>query len=268
MPRAIAILVLIVAATLAITACQAEPMVVATETALVTMPVTPATLPTFPPEAATANSPTVSPAPDTTPAPTDSPSASVTATVAAPCFVTYSSPIAFTPDGTRILVRAKAGVQVFNLESMNEESFLEAPTDLEMPAVALSPDGAILAWALEDHSIQLVRILDKKLLHTLHGHTDIVGKLRFSPNGDRLFSASHDTWVRTWDMAGNQVGAFQPTGGGGYANEVLGIGIGYDSSDIAFSSDGSLLASADGVEIRIWRVEDGQLMYVGKSACP
>jgi WD40 repeat protein len=290
------------------------------------------------------------------------------------------------PDGDRILVRAENGVQIFNLQTMEEEAFLEAPTNLNMPAVALSPDGEILAWALEDLSIQLIRLPDKELLHTLTGHTDIIGKLRFSPDGDRLVSASHDTWVRIWNMDGNEVHAFQPTGAGDFPNEVLGMGIspdgtmlatipfdgpvkiwdledyqlirelgafgGYDTSDIAFSPDGqfvaadtanglflwrtsdgtellggnpgtnsmamafspdgrflayseigekfdvvlsspdgskeirrleghpspvwelffspdsSLLLSADGVEIRIWRVEDGQLLVVGKSACP
>ena len=34
------------------------------------------------------------------------------------------------------------------------------------------------------------------------------------------------------------------------------------------SPDGSMLAAADGIEIRIWRVKDGRLFYVGGSACP
>lgn len=299
------------------------------------------------------------------------------------CFVTGFSPIAFLPDGYRILGRTENGVQIFNLQTMVEDKFLEAPTGSILPAVALSPDGEVLAWALEDFSIQLIRISDKKLLHTLTGHTDIIGKLSFSPDGTRLVSASHDTWVRVWDLEGNLIDAFQPPGALAFPNEVLGIGIspdgtllatipfdgpvklwdlrdyrlvhelgstgGYDTSDISFSSDGqlvasdtatglflwdtsdgtellsgnpginstavtfspdgrflaygdechvvlsspdgsqkirtlighpapigilffspdgSLLLSSDWVETRIWRVEDGQLLYVGKSACP
>jgi len=37
---------------------------------------------------------------------------------------------------------------------------------------------------------------------------------------------------------------------------------------VIFSPDSSLLMSSDWVETRIWRVEDGRLMYIGKSACP
>jgi WD40 repeat protein len=37
---------------------------------------------------------------------------------------------------------------------------------------------------------------------------------------------------------------------------------------VFFSPDSSLLLSSDWVETRIWRVEDGQLLYVGRSSCP
>jgi WD40 repeat protein len=228
---------------------------------------------------------------------TSTTSASATPTPEPPCFVTGFSPIAFMPDGDRILVRAENGVQIFNLQTMEEEEFLESPGILYYPAVALSPDGEILAWALEDFSIQLIRIADKKLLHTLTGHTDIIGKLSFSPNGDRLFSASHDTWVRVWDMGGNLVHGFQPPGALGYPNEVLGIGVspdgtmlatipfdgpvkmwdlkdyklvrelggtgGYDTSDISFSPDGQLVASDAATGLFLWNTLDGTELLSG-----
>lgn len=227
----------------------------------------------------------------------DTRSASAPPTPEPLCFVTGFSPIAFMPDGVRILVRAENGVQIFNLQTMEEEEFLAAPTSLNYPAVALSPDGEILAWALEDFSIQLIRISDKKLLHTLTGHTDIIGKLRFSPNGDRLYSASHDTWVRIWDMEGNLVHAFQPPGALGYPDEVLGIGIspdgtmlatipfdgpvklwdikdyelvrelggsgGYDTSYISFSPDGQLVASNAATGLFLWKTSDGSELLGG-----
>jgi WD40 repeat protein len=238
----------------------------------------------------------ISPAPVTSTL-TGTMGASATPTPEPPCFVTGFSPVGFMPDGDRILVRAENGVQIFNLQTMEEEDFLAAPTSLNYPAVALSPDGEILAWALEDFSIQLIRISDKVLLHTLTGHTDIIGKLSFSPNGDRLFSASHDTWVRIWDMEGNLIHAFQPPGALGFPNEVLGIGIspdgtmlatipfdgpvnlwnlknyelvrelgnsgGYDTSDIAFSPDGQLVASDTATGLFLWKTSDGTELLGG-----
>lgn len=296
------------------------------------------------------------------------------------CFETYYlEPVAFMPSNSRIVVKVRTGVQIYNLEKLKEEMYIESPTNLnDGPVVALSTDGETLAWALVDNTIQLIRVYDGKVLHTLIGHTGPITKLRFSQSGDRLFSASHDGWVRVWNSNGKQVNAFQPGGG-----EVLGIGVsldgttlatipfdgpvklwdtknlqaftelggtgGYDTSDVAFSMDGryvaadlatglsiwnttqqkllwgainsmafsfspkenmiaysdigednnitlisldgkqklnkleshqgpvfelifspdgSLLASADGVEIRIWRVEDGKLLYIGKTRCP
>ena len=38
--------------------------------------------------------------------------------------------------------------------------------------------------------------------------------------------------------------------------------------ELFFSPDSSLLAATDGKEIRIWIVEDGTLLHVGKAACP
>ncbi|HEX6269176.1 MAG TPA: hypothetical protein VFZ43_02985 [Anaerolineales bacterium] len=235
--------------------------------------------------------------PKVTSTPLGAPSASAALTPEPPCFVTGFSPIAFMPDGVRILVKAENGVQIFNLQTMEEEEFLDAPTSLNLPAVALSPDGGILAWALEDLSIQLIRTSDKKLLHTLTGHTDLIGKLSFSPDGDRLFSASHDTWVRIWDMGGNLVYAFQPTGALDFPNEVLGIGIspdgrmlasipfdgpvklwdlkdyklvrelggfgGYDTSDISFSPDGQVVASDTATGLFLWKTSDGTELLGG-----
>jgi WD40 repeat protein len=161
----------------------------------------------------------------------------------------------------------------------------------------MSPDGKFLAWALDDLSIQLIRISDKKLLYTLTGHTELIGKLSFSPDGERLFSASHDTWVRIWDLEGNLVHTFQPTGALDIPNEVLGIGVspdgmmlatipfdgpvklwdlkkyklvrelggsgGFDTSDITFSPDGQLVASDTATGLFLWKTTNGTELLGG-----
>jgi WD40 repeat protein len=218
-------------------ACQGAPAPTLAATSLPTRAATPTTLPsaTVPPASPTAVL-TVGPASAAT----------------APCFVTYLAPIAFSPDGTRTFVRAEKGVQVYNLQTAQEESFIPSPAEKTMLAVAVSPDGETLAWSLDDNTIQLIRVEDGKLLHTLQGHTDMIGKLRFSPDGSRLYSASHDTWVRVWDMDGDEVFAFQPTGANDLPNEVLGMGI---------SPDGKVLATIpfDG-PVKLWNAQDGSLI--------
>lgn len=214
-----------------------------------------------------------------------------------PCFATYNLPIGYLPDGNRIAVRADNGVQIFNLQTMKEESFIQAPENSIMTAITLSPDGKTIAWALQDNTIQLVRVSDKKLLQTLSGHADWIGKLRFSPSGDRLYSTSHDTWVRVWDLNGSPVGSFQVIGAGGWPDQVLGIGIspdgkmvatipfdgpvdlwdaenfqliralggtgGFDTSDIVFSPDGQFVAADAATGLFLWKTSDGTQLLGG-----
>jgi WD40 repeat protein len=306
------------------------------------------------------------------PLPTDTPALTVA------CFTTYVDPFAFLPDSLNLLVRAEAGVQQFNLQSLQQEKFIKSPSNLNGPVVALSPNGELLAWALEDGTIQLVRVSDQAVVTNITSGQVSPIKLEFSPVGDRLFSASHDGTLKVWDVQGNLLNSFQPGGG-----ELMNIGLspdgrmlatipsdgeitlwnadnfkiitglsssgGYDTSDVVFSPDGkyiaadlatglflwkmperteilgassainsmavtyspdgnllaysdvnnivlssadglqirrtleghqspifellfspdgSILVSADDMEIRVWRVQDGKLLAIGKRECP
>lgn len=208
------------------------------------------------------------------------------------CFDTFLAPIAFMPDSERILVRAESGVQIFNLATMEEELFLESPTKLKRPTAVLSLKGDMLAWVLEDNSIQLIRLSDQSVIYTTHIHSDPITKLRFSPDGLKLYSASHDGWVKELNIDGQIVSEFQPYGG-----EVLGLGIsadgetiatipfdgpvklwdtanyqmltdlggsgGYDTSDVAFSSNGQFIAADLATGLSAWDISDHSLLWNG-----
>jgi len=62
-----------------------------------------------------------------------------------PCFATFVDPFAFLPDSLSLLVRTDAGVQQFNLQTMQQEQFINSTSNLNGPVVALSPDGEVLA---------------------------------------------------------------------------------------------------------------------------
>jgi WD40 repeat protein len=196
-------------------------------------------------------------------------------------------PFSFTPDSSSLLLQGNDWVQIFDLETQKEISIFRAPKNIM--TAALSPDGETLAWSLDDHTIQLLRVADQKVLHTLKGHTDMVIKLRFSPAGDLLVSASHDDSVRIWNTQGEELRSFEPLG------EVLGIGLspdgkilatvpfdgpvslwnletlekvadlgghgGYTTSDPYFSPDGQLLAADLASDLSVWKISNGQQIW-------
>jgi WD40 repeat protein len=228
----------------------------------------------------------------TLPAPTATPPAAPGDDSLAPtCFSPYELlPFAFTPDTPRIVVRWRQGVQFFDLATGRELTSLSAPHNVI--SATLSPDGASLAWSLDDNGIQIVRVSDGEILHTLTGHPDPVFDLRFSPTGSQLFSASHDGTVRVWDA--DEGTSYPPIAIG---LEVVGIGVspdgdtlgivpsdgpvqlwdiataeqigtlggpgGYDTSDPVFSPDGRYLAVDLATGIFIWTLPEGGEIWSG-----
>lgn len=117
-------------------------------------------------------------------------------------------------------------------------------------AVALSPDGTLLAIGCPDGSIKVCNAADGSPLRILKAHRQMVRCLAFSPDGKLLASGSQDRKVELFDPhTGNELGKLA-----GYKGAI---------ESLAFSPDGSLLLTGgtqprEQAEVRLWNVTTRQ----------
>jgi COMPASS component SWD3 len=115
-------------------------------------------------------------------------------------------------------------------------------------AIALSPDGQILASGGDDRTIKLWNPKTGALLATLNGHSDRVQSLAISPDGQILASASSDQTIKLWNLKTRKLLRTLS----GYTNQVTSVFI---------SPDGKILASTSyDKTIKLWNLKTGQLI--------
>lgn len=111
-------------------------------------------------------------------------------------------------------------------------------------ALALSPDGQMLATGSYDQKIKLWNVASGTEIKTLTGHNGGVNGLSFRPDGKVLASASVDRTVKLWDVAtGKRLDTLsQPL---------------KEQSVVAFAPDGkTLVAGGADNRIRVWQVSN------------
>ncbi|KAJ5117442.1 WD40-repeat-containing domain protein [Penicillium atrosanguineum] len=115
--------------------------------------------------------------------------------------------------------------------------------------VAFSPDGQLLAFSSEDHTVKLWDHRTGELRQTLKGHTDWVSSIDFSLDSQLLASASFDDSIKVWDT---QTGELCYTFWGG-VDEIY---------SVTFVSDDQLSGSSENNTVKIWDLYTGEMRVV------
>ncbi|KAI0864414.1 WD40-repeat-containing domain protein [Xylaria cubensis] len=137
-------------------------------------------------------------------------------------------------------------VHLWNTTTWEEECQLIHDPDIS--SVVFSPDGQRLASATSglDGSVCVWDISTGLTEHAFEGHSGPANVLAFAPDGSKLVSRSSDTTIRIWNVTTGQTERIIP-----------------DSTRVAFSPDGSMVASASNhlSTVCVWDIATGLIKH-------
>ena len=167
----------------------------------------------------------------------------------------------FSPDGRRIALPARDGIEtwparcvieIWDVYSGRELQRLEADYDpLKQTSpftfVAFSPDGMTLVSGNSDSNVHLWDLATASPIRIMKGHNGQVISVDFSPQGDRIVSASGmdrsggpgENTIRVWD---SQTGE----------ERITITGHNRPMNSVSFSPDGQRILGSDSTTVTVW----------------
>ena len=154
--------------------------------------------------------------------------------------------LAFTPDAKTLVT--SGSFRGSTLRTWNAQTGVEGKPFPELSvgniyALAVSPDGSLIAQAGLDARIHVRNFATRGLIHSFAGHSGDVRSLAFSPDGSRLASGGADGTVRIWDLPSQQLIGLWPNPHN------------LDIDSVVFAPGGSTIFSANYSEVEMWSAQ-------------
>ncbi len=128
------------------------------------------------------------------------------------------APVSATRDGTKIvagsggLFETDPGGEVKLWDGISGKELRQFKAhDKQIVALALSPDGKLLATASTDQTVRLWNLDTGERLYELGSFLRAPSSIQFSPDGKRVAASGRDRWLKIWDSStGKEVLATRP----------------------------------------------------------
>jgi WD40 repeat protein len=162
----------------------------------------------------------------------------------------------FSPDGMQIASAAFDGTaRIWDTTTANEIRVIAADSERTF-TVAFSPSDDILLTTGSDGMVKLWSIDTLELVAEFH-HEDWVYDAAFDATGELIVSASLDGSVRLWNIQTNEVVWISQIANG----EVDEHNFPIQPTDVAFSTEGNIIAVAFGNRILVLDAQSGTRLY-------
>jgi hypothetical protein len=105
-----------------------------------------------------------------------------------------------TTDGRTLISCQRNTVHFWALPSGDLTDRFSIGSDQLISALAITPDGGLLAMGSSDSTIKLLSLAEKQTIIVLRAHSKTVLSLVISPDGRTLFSGGVDKTIRRWSV--------------------------------------------------------------------